>query len=74
MEPQGDSIRFKGLGRWPLGEAAELVADPHAFIAERFGGGKFKLNLHDGWTFVGTHNFRTWGEPRWRDMAEVDLD
>jgi hypothetical protein len=51
-----------------------LLSDPHAFLVERWGGGKYKANFHDGLTFVGTHNFRTWGDELWRDMPEVDLD
>ncbi len=70
MEPVGDTIRFKGLGRWALPAVPELLADPHAFIADRFGGGKYKINFHDGFTFVGTHNFRTYGEEIWRQMDE----
>jgi hypothetical protein len=74
MEPVGDSIRFRGLGRWPLPDVPELLADPNAFIADRFGGGKFKVNFHHGATFVCTHNFRTFGEERWRNLEEVQLD
>jgi len=70
MEPVGETIRFKGLGRWPLAEVPELLADPNAFIADLCGGGKFKINFHHGATFVATHNFRTFGEPLWRDMQE----
>ena len=68
MEPVGDTIRFKGLGRWGLSEVPDLLADPNGFIAEGFGGGKYKVNFHDGFTFVGTHNFRTFGDERWREM------
>lgn len=74
MEPIGDTIRFKGLGRWKLPEAAELLADPNGFIADHFGGGKYKVNFHDGFTFVGTHNFRTYGDERWREMDEEIFD
>ena len=74
MEPVGDTIRFMGLGRWPLPEAAGLLSDPNGFIADNFGGGKFKVNFHDGLTFVGTHNFRTYGEERWREMEEEIFD
>ena len=73
MEPVGDTIRFRGLGRWKLPEVPDLLSDPNAFIAERFGGGKYKINFHHRNSFVGTHNFRTWGEERWRDMEELDL-
>ena len=74
MEPVGETIRFKGLGRWPLSAVPELLADPNGFIASRCGGGKFKLNFHHGRTFVATHNFRTFGEEIWRDMPDVVFD
>jgi hypothetical protein len=74
MEPIGETIRFKGLGKWPLAEVPDLLADPNAFIADRFGGGKFKVNFHHKATFVGTHNFRTRGEERWRAMEEVSVE
>lgn len=74
MEPVGDTIRFRGLGRWPLTEVPDLLADPNAFIADRFGGGKYKVNFHHGATFVCTHNFRTAGEQKWRTLPEVPLE
>lgn len=74
MEPVGETIRFKGLGRWPLAEVPDLLADPNGFIAERFGGGKFKVNFHHGSTFVATHNFRTYGEPLWQAMEELSFE
>jgi len=70
MEPVGDTIRFKGLGKWPLPSVPDLLSDPHAFIADQFGGGKYKVNFHDRLTFVGTHNFRTYGEEVWRTLEE----
>ena len=73
MEPVGATIRFKGLGRWRLADVPDLLADPHAFIADGFGGGKYKVNFHHGLTFVGTHNFRTWGDELWRELPEIDL-
>jgi hypothetical protein len=74
MEPIGTTIRFRGLGRWKLAEVPGFLSDPHVFLVERWGGGKYKTNFHDVLTFVGTHNFRTWGEELWRDIPEVDLD
>ena len=74
MEPVADTIRFRGLGRWPLPDVPDLLADPNGFIADRFGGGKYKINFHHGATFVCTHNFRVHGEPRWREMEEIDFD
>ena len=74
MEPMGDTIRFRGLGRWELSEVPPLLADPNAFISDRFGGGKYKINFHHQQTFVCTHNFRTWGDERWREMDEVEFE
>ena len=74
MEPVGGTVRFKGLGKWPLPDVPELLADPNAFIADRWGGGKYKVNFHHGLTFVGTHNFRTHGDELWRAMDDVDVD
>jgi len=74
MEPVGGTIRFRGLGRWDLAAVPELLSDPNGFLAQRWGGGKYKVNFHDGLTFVGTHNFRTFGEELWRDIPEVELD
>lgn len=70
MEPVGETIRFKGLGKWLLADVPELLADPNAFIADMCGGGKFKINFHHGSTFVATHNFRTWGDELWRGLEE----
>ncbi len=74
MEPVGDTIRFKGLGRWELAEVPDLMADPNAFIADLCGGGKFKVNFHHGLTFVATHNFRTFGDETWRQMQEIRFE
>ena len=74
MEPIGETIRFKGLGRWVLPEVPALLGDPNEFIADFCGGGKFKINFHHELSFVGTHNFRTWGDPRWDDMEELYFD
>jgi len=74
MEPWLDTVRFKGLGRWPLPGVPQLLHDPNGFIADRFGGGKFKVNFHHGPSFVGTHNFRTYGEETWRQAPEVEFE
>jgi hypothetical protein len=74
MEPVGDTIRFKGLGRWTLAQVPALLADPNAFIADLCGGGKFKVNFHHGASFVATHNFRTFGEETWRQIDEVRFE
>jgi hypothetical protein len=71
QEPWQGTIRFKWLVRVPAGEMSALLEDPTAWIAERYGGGKFKLNLHHGMHFVSTKNFRPEGPPRWQDAPEL---
>ena len=51
MEPIGDTIRFRGLGKWVLPEVPDLLADPNEFIANLCGGGKFKINFHHDFSF-----------------------
>jgi len=73
MEPVGDGIVFRALGRWELREVPQLLMDPNGFIDEDFGGGKFKVNFHHVISFVGTHNFRTYSEEKWRELEEIDV-
>ncbi|HUF10870.1 MAG TPA: hypothetical protein VMO47_16240 [Rhodothermales bacterium] len=74
QEPWQNSVRFKALARMPVAEATDLLADPMKYLAERYGGGKFKLNFHEGWHFVATQNFKPDGPPRWTDLPEIELD
>ena len=55
-------------------DAEPFLADPEGWIAARYGGGKFKLNLHHGMHFVNTKNFKPAGEPRWAEVPALDLD
>lgn len=73
QEPWQNSVRFKGLDRGPVPELFDLLNDPMGYLFERFGGGKYKLNFHQGWNFVATHNFKPEGEPRWKDVPEIDF-
>jgi hypothetical protein len=52
------TIRFKRLARLPSSEIDPFLEDPVKFIGDRFGGGKFKVNLHHGLHFVNTRNAR----------------
>jgi hypothetical protein len=72
QEPWQNSVRFKTLARLSGPEMTPLLRDPMAYLRERFGGGKFKLNFHRGWSFVATQNFKPEGEPLWKDLPEVD--
>ena len=51
-----------------------LLADPAGWIAARYGGGKYKVNLHHGLHFVNTRNFKPGGEPCWQEVPELALD
>lgn len=74
QEPFAGTIRFKWLARIPSGELTPLLEDPEGWIAGRWGGGKFKLNLHHGMHFVSTKNFKPPGDPLWKDAPELALD
>ena len=69
--PIPNSVRFKGLARGSVLEMSELLTDPMSYLREHYGGGKFKLNFHEGWHFVSTKNFKPEGPPRWQDMPEI---
>lgn len=73
QEPWRGSVRFKGLARYDADEMFDLLNNPEAFLVERFGGGKFKLNFHRGWHFVATQNFKPDGEPKWKDLPEIEF-
>jgi len=74
QEPFAGTIRFKWLVRLSATEMTPFLEDPAGWIAARYGGGKFKLNLHHGMHFVSTKNFRPEGEPHWQEAPELVLD
>ena len=65
QEPFAGTIRFKWLVRLDAAAMAPFLDGPEAWIAARYGGGKFKMNLHHGLHFVNTRNFKPAGDPRW---------
>lgn len=74
QEPFAGTIRFKWLARLTGGEMTPFLDDPAGWIRTRYGGGKFKMNLHHGLHFVSTRNFKPEGEPRWGQAPELALD
>lgn len=72
QEPWQGSVRFKSLARYTWDDMTPLLDDPMKFLFDTFGGGKFKLNFHEGWNFVATQNFKPEGEPRWIDLPDLD--
>ena len=74
QEPFAGTIRFKWLVRLSAAEMTPLLDDPAGWIQARYGGGKFKVNLHHGMHFVSTKNFKPDGEPRWAQAPQLALD
>ena len=74
QEPWQGTVRFKRLLRLRGDEMRPFLEAPEAFIRGRFGGGKFKLNIHHGMHFVNTKNFKPGGDPLWKDKPELVLD
>jgi len=71
QEPWMGTIRFKRLARLRGDAMRPFLDDPEGFLRERFGGGKFKINLHHGMHFVSTKNFKPSGPSRWAGLPEV---
>lgn len=71
QEPWQNAVRFKGLAKYNALEMMPLINDPMNFLLEHFGGGKFKLNFHQGLNFMATKNFKPEGEHRWKDMPDI---
>lgn len=73
QEPWMNSVRFKGLHRASVADLTDLLYDPMTWLHARYGGGKFKLNFHEGWNFVATQNFKPEGAPKWKDLPEIEF-
>jgi len=74
QEPWAGTIRFKWLVRLGAEETTPFLDDPAGWLVERFGGGKFKMNLHHGLHFVNTKNFKPEGAARWQDAPAIEVD
>ncbi len=74
QEPWAGTIRFKWLVRLGPSDMESFLEEPTQWIGARYGGGKFKMNLHHGMHFVNTRNFKPEGDPRWNDAPALDLD
>ena len=71
QEPWRGSVRFKTLARFESDTMMDLLSEPMAYLRDRFGGGKFKVNFHHGYHFIATRNFKPEGEPLWMDFPEL---
>ena len=74
QEPWQGTIRFKRLLHLRGDAMRPFLEAPDAFLGERFGGGKFKVNFHHGMNFVSTKNFKQLGEPLWKHHPELPED
>ena len=71
QEPWQNAVRFKGLAKYDVNSMMPLINDPMGFLVKNFGGGKFKLNFHQGLNFIATKNFKPEDEPRWHDLPDI---
>ncbi len=61
--------RGLGLGHMPTSVTSSTLG---GWLATRWGGGKYKMNLHHGLHFVNTRNFKPEGAPRWQAAPALE--
>lgn len=74
QEPFAGTIRFKWLARLSSEELAPFLDGPMEWLDGRWGGGKYKVNVHHGLHFVNTKNFKPEGPPRWVNAPALDVN
>ena len=70
--PSGMGMEFKLIGKYQTPDLIE-IEDPVPYITEKYGGGKFKVNIYHEGTFAGTENFKTHGDPKWVEIPDGEL-
>jgi len=70
--PSGMGMEFKLIGKFDTPEMTH-VEDPVPMIEEKYGGGKFKVNIYHDGTFAGTENYKTHGDPAWTEIEDETL-
>lgn len=70
--PSGMGMEFKLVGRFETPELVHLE-DPVSWISEKYGGGKYKVNIYLDGTFMGTENYKAKGEPKWVEIPDESL-
>lgn len=70
--PSGMGMEFKLIGKYDSKDLMD-ISDPVPFIQEKYGGGKFKVNIYYEGTFAGTENYKTHGDPAWVEIPDDDL-
>jgi len=71
QEPWQNAVRFKGLKKGSINEMMPLINNPNGYLVQHFGGGKFKLNFHQGMNFIATINYKPEGTPLWPSMPSI---
>ncbi|MFQ5481187.1 MAG: hypothetical protein ACE5ER_00410 [Nitrospinaceae bacterium] len=69
LVPVGMGMEFKLIGKYDTPELIE-IEDPVPFIAEKYGGGKYKVNIYHAGTFAGTENYKAKGDPKWVEIPD----
>lgn len=67
--PVGMGMEFKLIGKYETPELIE-IEDPVPYIENKYGGGKFKVNIYHKGTFAGTENYKTHGDPKWVEIPD----
>ena len=70
--PSGMGMEFKLIGKYNTPELTH-IEDPTPWLAEIYGGSKYKVNIYHKGTFAGTENFRTHGDPKWTVIPDDNL-
>ncbi|MEO5657414.1 MAG: hypothetical protein ABIO65_10010 [Nitrospiria bacterium] len=73
QEKVGMVVQFHWMDTYPARDVCE-VTDVKGFLTQRFGGGKFKLNLYHGINFLSTKNWETEGPPLWKGLIRIAED
>jgi len=70
--PSGMGMEFKLVGKYETPELVD-IEDPVPWLAEKYGGSKYKVNIYYQGTFAGTENYKTKGDPKWVEIADESL-
>jgi hypothetical protein len=67
--PSGMGMEFKLIGKYKTPDLIH-IEDPNPYLEEKYGGGKFKMNIYHEGTFAGTENYKTHGDPKWVEIPD----
>ncbi len=67
--PSGMGMEFKLIGKYQTPDLIE-IEDPVPYITDKYGGGKFKVNIYHDGTFAGTENYKAHGDPKWVEIED----